>query len=63
MQRRHFKLIAEVLNVQRPAGRGPASTAWCNIVGEFARRLRDTNDQFDNSRFIRACNEGHEDQS
>jgi hypothetical protein len=62
MQRRHFKLIAEVLNAQRPADRGPASTAWVNIVSEFGRRLRDTNDAFNYSRFIEACNEGHREE-
>lgn len=50
MQHRHYATIAAII-AEMPNAYGERDTAACY----FARRLRDTNPNFDRQRFIAAC--------
>jgi hypothetical protein len=50
MQRRHFELIAETI-AELPANGNQRYV----VAHQFARKLRATNPQFNEARFLRAC--------
>lgn len=56
MERRHFELIARVLEEQKPSGWDDLEDAmWRRIVHNFADALAPTNPLFDRERFLKAC--------
>ena len=57
MQRRHFQMIAEVLNDSFPVPENNTDPVlyWRLIVESFASRLASTNPGFDRARFLAAC--------
>jgi hypothetical protein len=56
-QRRHFQMIAEVLNDSFPVPENNTDPVlyWRLIVDAFASRLASTNPNFDRARFLAAC--------
>ncbi len=57
MQRRHFELIAEALRDSKPEPHWDANkqAQWEVTINRFLAKLRSTNPNFNEARFLRAC--------
>lgn len=55
MQRRHFELIAETIRDFALPGDNESSWRRALVARHFAHRLRATNPNFNEARFLRAC--------
>ncbi len=53
LQRRHFELIAEIINDMDSSGDNYA--VKCDTARHFAINLRNTNPNFNRARFLKAC--------
>jgi hypothetical protein len=59
MQKRHFELVADILNSQMPSKNNIEYNYWLDIVDTFCERFHGENSRFDEDKFRKACGEEH----